>query len=161
MFFYIGTVFSQLRLPWFCLAAILGCGAGASAQTIYTVVDAAGHKVFTDHPEPALRADTQSLPPFDRPIDVTPDGRSDVDYALSTGLAISSRRSMDVNIKEAARRSQQSKAKRNQSAQLILGGTVPGTSPGALNEHYWLRPDMLQRQIDEGGRRSGDSQPSR
>jgi hypothetical protein len=30
-----------------------------------------------------------------------------------------------------------------------------------LNEHYWLRPDMMQRQIDEARRRYDDARPTR
>jgi hypothetical protein len=94
-------------------------------------------------------------------LDEPPNTRSDVDHALSTSSAMSSTRSIDVDIREAARRSRQSKQKRNRSAQMMLGEYVPGTGPGALNEHYWLRPDMLQRQIDEARRRYDDARPTR
>ena len=149
------------------MAAILGCSAGASAQAIYRQVDAAGHIVFSDRPDPALRVVTRFLPPSGRSfgvprlrfsaIDADQDTRSNVDNALSMGSAISSPQSIGVDFNEAARRLQQARLNRKQGARVNLGEQVPGASPGALNEHYWLRQEMLQRQLDEAGRRYSEA----
>ena len=75
--------------------------------------------------------------------------------------AVAPPKSIGVDFNEAARRLQQARLTRKQGARVNLGEQVPGASPGALNERYWLRQEMLQRQFDEAGRRYSEARPPR
>jgi hypothetical protein len=102
--------------------AILGISMGASAQTIYKQVDATGHIVFSDRPDPAARVVTRFLPPSGLPFDLPPlqfsangappDTRSDVENALTMSSAISSAHSISIDVNEATRRQRQEKLQR-------------------------------------------------
>jgi hypothetical protein len=87
--------------------------------------------------------------------------RSDVENALSIGSAISSPQSIGVDFNEAARRLQQTRLNRKHGARVNLAEQVPGAGPSALNEPYWLRQQMLQRQLDDAGRRYSEARPPR
>ena len=135
--------------PRICAAAFVCIAAGASAQTVYKQVDAAGRVAFSDRAGTTANARTVTVSALD------------VANALASNAAISSRPAAAIDASEAARRLGQARLEREQGAQALPREQAQGTNAGAVNHRYWQRQEKLRRMVEQALHRSNETHPSK
>ena len=118
---------------------------GASAQTVYKQVDAAGHTTYTDQPDTTASPRTATDPALG------------VASALAGNTAISSRHAAMIDANEAARRLEQAQLQREHGTQRLAGEQAHGIDAGLANHRYRRRQDELQRVVEQAQRRSSET----
>ena len=119
--------------------------AGASAQTLYKQVDGAGHLTFADQAATTPSPRTATVPALD------------VASALASNSAVSSRRAVMIDAKEAARRLRQAQLQREQGAAPLPGELTQSTGAGVANHRYWRRQEKLRYVVEQALRRSNET----
>ena len=138
------------NIAWRICAAAFLCAAasGVPAQTVYKQVDAAGRITFADQPDmtPSPRTATISA--------------SDVENALASNSAISSRRAAIIDANEASRRLGQAQLEREQGAGPLPGEQAQGSDASVMNHRYWRRQEKLRQAVEQAKRRWSETRGS-
>jgi uncharacterized protein YdiU (UPF0061 family) len=135
-----------------CAAAILCCGEGALAQTIYKQMDATGHTTFTDRPAadsmlaPYATTSSQERSSVSPPR-IARGTRSDLTEALFSNPAMTPMHAATVDYNEATRRLTQARQSRQEGIAPRPGERADNAGASAMNTRYQRRQQRLQRDV--------------
>jgi hypothetical protein len=121
-----------------CAGALLCAAAGASAQTVYKQVDAAGRITFTDRPDT-----TPSRSPSPPTASVV---ALDVAKALASDTAMTSLYAATIDFNEAARRLRRARQSRQEGVERRPGEWTDSAGTTA-DQRYQRRQQKLEREV--------------
>ena len=132
-----------------CAGALLCVASGASAQAIYKQVDAAGVVVYTDRPD----GPAELVAPAPAPS-IQPQAAEQEPSAPAYPIVRRYRQHYAaIDAREAERRLQQARLKRDQGVTALPGEQPRGAASSALNERYWKRQEQLRLEVEAALRR--------
>jgi hypothetical protein len=131
-----------------CAGALLCVASAVSAQAIYRQVDPSGGVVYTDRPDTSLPGGAELIAPAPAPRAEEP-----APAQAAPVIRRYKQRYAAIDAREAERRLQQARLKRDQGAEPLPGEQLRGTSPSVLNGRYWQRQEQLRREVEAALRR--------
>jgi len=154
-------VFRKDMVSKICAAAILCCGEGVLAQTIYKEIDATGRTIFTDRTAAGIVVPYATFSSHQRgsvsPPRIATATRSDVAQALFSNSAMTSTYAATVDFNEARRRLTQARQSRQEGIEPRPGERNDSASTSAMDKRYHRRQQRLEREVVAAERRSHET----